>query len=83
MHAAIVVTEFGDSSSTDGYLLAGETGAQEDTLVSGSALWAWKGLAARKGSCWCVRWQYSSYGTTADGTPARGNPDTSVSPAIR
>jgi hypothetical protein len=26
-----------------------------------------------------VRWQYSSYGTTADGTPGSGNPDAPVS----
>jgi hypothetical protein len=37
MHAAIVVTEYGASSSTNSYLLAGEEGAQEDTLVSGSS----------------------------------------------
>jgi hypothetical protein len=74
MHAAIVVTEYGASSSTNSYLLAGEEGAQEDTLVSGSTFWAWKGLASQIGSCWCVRWQHSSYATTADGTPGSGNP---------
>jgi endoglycosylceramidase len=79
MHAAIVVTEYGAASSKDGYLLAGETGAQENTLVSGSTLWAWKGLSANPGSCWCVRWQYSSYATTSDGTPGSGNPLSPVS----
>ena len=80
MHAAIIVTEYGASSSTDSYLLAGESGAQEDTLVSGSTLWAWKGLSGTEGSCWCVRWQHSSFGTTSDGTPGSGNPNTVVSP---
>jgi hypothetical protein len=80
MHAAIVVTEYGASSSTDSYLLTGEAQAQEDTLVSGSTLWAWKGLSATEGSCWCVRWQHSSYSTTADGTRGSGNPRAPVSP---
>jgi hypothetical protein len=80
MHAAIVVTEYGASSSTDGFLLAGETGAQEDTLVSGSTLWALKGLSSDEGTCWCVRWQHSSYGTTSDGTRGSGNAHAPVSP---
>jgi endoglycosylceramidase len=78
-HAAIVVTEFGAASSTDGYLLAGETSAQENTLISGSTLWAWKGLSAREATCWCVRWQSSTYATTADGTGGTGNPRGPVS----
>jgi hypothetical protein len=80
MHAAIVVTDYGASSSTDGFLLAGETGAQEDTLISGSTLWAWKGLSSDEGTCWCVRWQHSSYGTTSDGTRGSGNAHAPVSP---
>jgi endoglycosylceramidase len=79
MHAAIVVTEYGAASSTDGSVLSAETAAQEDTLVSGSTLWAWKGLAKTAGSCWCVRWQRSSYATTADGTAGSGNPKAPVS----
>jgi hypothetical protein len=79
MHAAIVVTEYGAASSTDGSGLSAETAAQEDTLVSGSTLWAWKGLAKTAASCWCVRWQRSSYATTADGTAGSGNPKAPVS----
>ena len=80
MHAAIVVTEYGASSSTDGFALAGETKAQEDTLVSGSTLWAWKGLSAQPASCWCVRWQLSSYATTPNGTEGAGTTGAAVSP---
>ena len=80
MHTAIVVTEYGASSSTDGFALAGETKAQEDTLVSGSTLWAWKGLSAQAASCWCVRWQLSSYTTTSNGTPGSGSTTAAVSP---
>jgi hypothetical protein len=73
MHAAVLTTEFGDSSSTDGAVLAGETAAQESTLTGGT-VWAWKGLSASMGTCWCVRWQHSSYQTTANGQPGKGNP---------
>jgi hypothetical protein len=73
MHAAVLTTEFGDSSSTDGTVLAGETAAQESTLTGGT-VWAWKGLSAIKGTCWCVRWQHSTYQTTANGQPGKGNP---------
>jgi endoglycosylceramidase len=72
-HAAVFTTEFGDSSSTDADVLAGEMAAQESTLTSGT-VWAWKGLSASAGSCWCVRWQHSSYQTTANGQPGQGNP---------
>lgn len=78
MHAAVFVTEFGDSSSTDSTVLAGETAAQQATLTGGT-LWAWKGLAKTAGSCWCVRWLHSDYQTSADGTPGKGNPHTPVS----
>jgi endoglycosylceramidase len=73
MHAAVFTTEFGDSSSTDGNVLAGETAAQESTLTGGT-VWAWKGLSAAMGTCWCVRWQHSAYQTTANGQPGTGNP---------
>ncbi len=73
IHAAVFVTEFGDSSSTDGSILANELSAQEATQT-GATLWAWKGLAKTPGTCWCVRWQHSSYQTTSNGTAGRGNP---------
>lgn len=73
LHAALFTTEFGDSSSTDGTVLAGETAAQEATLTGGT-VWAWKGLSQAMGSCWCVRWQHSTYQTTANGQPGKGNP---------
>jgi endoglycosylceramidase len=72
-HAAVFTTEFGDASSTDSSVLTGEMAAQESTLTGGT-LWAWKGLSATSSSCWCVRWQYSAYQTTANGQPGRGNP---------
>jgi hypothetical protein len=74
MHAALFTTEFGDSSSTDGTVLAGETAAQESTLTGGT-VWAWKGLSQTMGTCWCVRWQHSTYQTTANGQPGKGNPN--------
>jgi hypothetical protein len=73
MHAAVLVTEFGDSSSTDSTILANELVAQESTQTGGT-LWAWKGLARTPGSCWCARWQHSSYQTTGNGTAGKGNP---------
>ncbi len=73
MHAAVLTTEFGDSSSTDRSVLAGETAAQAATLTGGT-VWAWKGLSGAPGSCWCVRWQHSTYQTTANGQPGKGNP---------
>jgi len=78
MHAAVFTTEFGDASSTDATVLAGETVAQAATLTGGT-LWAWKGLAKTAGSCWCVRWLHSDYQTTANGTPGNGNPHNPVS----
>ncbi len=80
MHGAVFVTEFGDSSSTDATILAGELAAQESTQTGGT-LWAWKGLSATPGSCWCTRWQRSTYQTTANGTPGQGNPHKQPSPA--
>lgn len=82
MHAAVFVTEFGDSSSTDPTILANELAAQESTRT-GATLWAWKGLSRTAGSCWCTRWQYSSYQTTANGTPGKGNPRSAPSAADR
>jgi endoglycosylceramidase len=79
MHAAVFVTEFGDSSSTDSTILAGELSAQESTQT-GATLWAWKGLSGKPGSCWCTRWQFSSYQTTSNGTPGKGNPLATPSP---
>jgi endoglycosylceramidase len=79
LHAAVFTTEFGDSSSTDGTVLAGETAAQESTLTGGT-VWAWKGLSASTGTCWCVRWQHSTYQTTANGQPGTGNPRVPPSP---
>ncbi len=82
MHAAVFVTEFGDSSSTDGSILAHELSAQEATQT-GATLWAWKGLAKAPGTCWCVRWQHSSYQTTSNGTAGQGNPKSVPSPQDR
>jgi endoglycosylceramidase len=82
MHAAVFVTEFGDSSSTDSTVLAGELSAQESTQT-GATLWAWKGLSRKPGSCWCTRWQHSSYQTTSNGTPGNGNPRAQPSPNDR
>ena len=82
MHAAVFVTEFGDSSSTDGSILANELSAQEATQT-GATLWAWKGLAKAPGTCWCVRWQHSSYQTTSNGTAGKGNPKSVPSPQDR
>ncbi len=73
MHSAVLVTEFGDASSTDPTILANELAAQESTQTGGT-LWAWKGLSQKAGSCWCVRWQHSSYQTTSNGTAGKGNP---------
>jgi hypothetical protein len=80
MHAAVFVTEFGDSSGTDPTILSNELVAQEST-ETGAALWAWKGLSTAAASCWCTRWQHSSYQTTSNGTPGKGNPKSVPSPA--
>jgi endoglycosylceramidase len=82
MHAAVFVTEFGDASSTDSTILANELAAQDATQTGGT-LWAWKGLAQASGSCWCTRWQHSSYRTTSNGTPGKGNPRSVPSPNDR
>ncbi|MGP0029367.1 MAG: glycoside hydrolase family 5 protein [Acidimicrobiales bacterium] len=79
MHAAVFTTEFGDAASTDATIVSQELTAQEATLTGGT-LWAWKGLSRTAGSCWCVRWQHSSYQTTANGTPGTGNPSATPSP---
>ena len=73
MHSAVLVTEFGDAAGTDPTILANELAAQEATQTGGT-LWAWKGLSKTAGTCWCTRWQHSSYQTTANGTPGKGNP---------
>ncbi len=73
MRSAVFVTEFGDSSATDTTILANELAAQESTQT-GATLWAWKGLSKAPGSCWCTRWQRSSYQTTSNGTPGQGQP---------
>jgi endoglycosylceramidase len=78
MHSAVLTTEFGDASSTDPLILSSEEAAQESTLTGGT-LWAWKGLATSAGSCWCVRWQLSSYQTTSNGTSGKGSPKAPVS----
>ena len=80
MHSAALVTEFGDSAGTDPTVLANELAAQEATQTGGT-LWAWKGLSKAAGTCWCTRWQHSSYQTTANGTPGKGNPTSAPSPA--
>jgi endoglycosylceramidase len=74
MHAAVVTTEFGDSSSTDPLVLSSEESAQESTLTGGT-LWAW---STTSGTCWCVGWQHSTFQTTSDGTPGKGNPKAPV-----
>lgn len=33
------------------------------------------------GTCWCTRWQHSSYQTTSNGTPGKGNPEPAPSKA--
>ncbi len=80
MHSAVLTTEFGDSASTDPTILANELAAQEATQTGGT-LWAWKGLSKVAGTCWCARWQHSSYQTTANGTPGKGNPKSAPSAA--
>jgi endoglycosylceramidase len=80
MHSAVFVTEFGDSSATDATILANELAAQESTQI-GATVWAWKGLSKAPGSCWCVRWQRSTYQTTSNGTPGKGNPKAAPSKA--
>ena len=80
MRSAVFVTEFGDSSATDTTILANELAAQESTQT-GATLWAWKGLSKAPGSCWCTRWQQSSYQTTSNGTPGKGNPKATPSKA--
>jgi len=80
MHSAVLTTEFGDSASTDPTILANELAAQEATQTGGT-LWAWKGLSKTAGTCWCTRWQHSSYQTTSNGTPGKGNPKAPPSPA--
>jgi hypothetical protein len=80
MHSAVLVTEFGDASSTDSTILANELAAQEATQTGGT-LWAWKGLSKTKATCWCTRWQRSSYQTTSNGTPGKGNPKATPSAA--
>jgi endoglycosylceramidase len=79
MHAAVFTTEFGDSSGSDRTILANELAAQDATQTGGT-LWAWKGLSARANSCWCTRWQHSTYQTTSNGTPGKGNPHATPSP---
>ena len=80
MRSAVFVTEFGDSSATDTTILANELAAQESTQT-GATLWAWKGLSKAPGSCWCTRWQQSTYQTTSNGTPGKGNPRATPSKA--
>jgi hypothetical protein len=80
MHSAVLTTEFGDSSGTDPTILANELAAQEATQTGGT-LWAWKGLSKAAGTCWCTRWQHSSYQTTSNGTPGKGNPKSAPSAA--
>src|SRR6202034_1259569 len=80
MHSAVFVTEFGDAASTDPTILANELAAQESTQTGGT-LWAWKGLSKTAGTCWCTRWQHSSYQTTSNGTPGKGNPKAAPSAA--
>ncbi len=79
MRAAVFTTEFGDSAGTDPTILANELAAQESTQTGGT-LWAWKGLSKTPVTCWCTRWQHSSYQTTANGTPGKGNPSSVPSP---
>jgi len=79
MHAAVFVTEFGDSSGTDHTVLAGETAAQQATLIGGT-LWAWKGLSAKETTCWCVRWQHSTVQTSVNGIRVKGPANAPVSP---
>ena len=79
MHSAVLVTEFGDAANTDPTILANELAAQEATQTGGT-LWAWKGLSNVAGTCWCTRWQHSSYQTTANGTAGKGNPKSVPSP---
>ncbi len=78
MHSAVITTEYGAASNTDSQILANETAAQDATQTGGT-IWAWKGLSVKPGTCWCVRWQQSSYQTTSDGTKGKGNPNSQPS----
>ena len=82
MHSGVLVTEFGDSASTDNTILSKELAAQEATQTGGT-IWAWKGLSKAPGTCWCTRWQHSTYQTTSNGTPGKGNPKATPSPNDR
>jgi len=82
MHSAVFITEFGDSAGTDATILANELAAQ-DTTQTGGTIWAWKGLSKAPGTCWCTRWQHSSYQTTSNGTPGKGDPRRAPSPNDR
>jgi hypothetical protein len=62
--------------------LANELAAQDATQTGGT-VWAWKGLSRTPGSCWCARVQHSSYQTTSNGTPGKGNPRRAPSPNDR
>jgi hypothetical protein len=80
MGAAVLVTEFGDNSGSDGLVLAGELAAQDRTLTSGT-LWAWAGNAQSAADCWCVQYRHSSYQTSQNGLPGSGNPHSVPGPA--
>jgi endoglycosylceramidase len=79
MGTAIVTTEFGDNSGTDNQVLAGEIAAQHRMGIGGT-LWAWDGLASSEANCWCVRVEHSTYQTSQNGLPGKGNSGAAVGP---
>lgn len=81
MHAAVFVTEFGDSAETDGYVLADELAAQERSLTGGT-LWAWAGIGEHEPQCWCVRYLKGYFSASSNGTGGTGDPDRPVEPGV-
>ncbi len=80
MNAAILTTEFGDNSGSDGQVVSGEIAAQDRTGIGGT-LWAWDGLSSSEPDCWCVKYQHSTYQTSQNGLPGKGDANARVGPS--
>jgi hypothetical protein len=80
MNSAVVTTEFGDNSGSDPEVLSNEIAAQDRIGIAGT-LWAWDGLASSEANCWCVRYEHSSYQTSQNGLPGKGNREATVGPS--
>lgn len=80
MDAAVLTTEFGDNSGSDSTVLSNEIAAQDRTGIGGT-LWAWSGLSSSEANCWCVRYQHSTYQTTSNGLPGKGDKSSVPGPA--